>query len=56
MPILDLNGAKPLFPKPERTGKKRTLGDPGTVPTGMFSGGGGSGFTAARIDRLTKDF
>ena len=60
MPILgDLSGAAPIegfaSRKPAAV-QKRTLGDPGTYPPGLLTGGGAAGAAAARIDRLTKDF
>ena len=55
MPILDLAGAKPLFPKPERKVSRRTL-DASMLPQGMLQGGGNGGFAAAKINRLTMDF
>lgn len=56
MPILDLNGSKPLEGYKSRRAK-RTLGDPGTVPAGMLGGSSSmSGFAAAKVNRLTMDF
>ena len=54
MPILDLAGAAPLFPR--KTGK-RTLGAPGTLPAGLLSGSaaGQGGFAAAKRTRLNAD-
>ena len=55
MPILDLAGAKPLFPRAQKSrAQNRTL-SPANTPA-IIGYGGRGGFAGARLDRLTGDF
>lgn len=55
MPILDLAGAAPLYPKVEAPARKRSLSSANT-PAATGGNGGQGGFAAAKINRLTMDF